>query len=82
VWTDVAERVGAKSLKSILRGDHLITHGMKPSPHFGTIIKAAVAAQDEGLFTDEKGALEWLNTVGKTLPVEARNDTRKSRVLK
>jgi hypothetical protein len=55
---------------------------MKPSPHFGTIIKAAVAAQDEGLFTDEKGALEWLNTVGKTLPVEARNDTRKSRVLK
>lgn len=82
VWTEVADRIGAKSKKSILRGDHLIANGLRPSPHFGTIIKAAVAAQDEGLFDDERGALEWLNSVGKTLPEVVQEDTRKSRVLK
>lgn len=66
-WVAVADKIGSRAQKSILRGDHLIAHGLKPSPQFSVIIKAALVAQDEGAFTDEAGALEWLRQEGSKL---------------
>jgi tRNA nucleotidyltransferase (CCA-adding enzyme) len=57
-WTDlyVEEK---SSMKPLLRGEHLMAAGMKPSPEFAPIIAASLEAQDEGLFDDEAGAKEW-----------------------
>lgn len=51
--------VETNSMTPLLRGDHLIAAGMKPGPTFRPILDAALAAQDEGLFDDESGALVW-----------------------
>jgi len=50
----VAPRAG------VLTGDHLIAAGMSPGPQFRPLLAAALAAQDEGSFGDERGALAWL----------------------
>ena len=45
----------------ILLGRHLIQRGMKPGRHFGDILRAAEAAQEDCEFDDLTGALEWLD---------------------
>jgi tRNA nucleotidyltransferase (CCA-adding enzyme) len=48
--------------KPLLQGRHLIARGMQPSKRFGVLLDAAFEAQLEGQFTDENGALKWLET--------------------
>jgi tRNA nucleotidyltransferase (CCA-adding enzyme) len=48
--------------KPLLQGRHLIARGMQPSKQFGVLLNAAFEAQLEGQFTDENGALKWLDT--------------------
>jgi tRNA nucleotidyltransferase (CCA-adding enzyme) len=61
-WLDMARdmAVSAKPAPGILRGQHLIEAGLTPGPVFGQILARALAAQDDGAFTDEAGALAWL----------------------
>jgi tRNA nucleotidyltransferase (CCA-adding enzyme) len=49
-----------KPRAAILTGDHLIAAGMRPGPAFGPLLAGALAAQDEGEFDDEAGAVRWL----------------------
>jgi tRNA nucleotidyltransferase (CCA-adding enzyme) len=58
-WVEIAEKVKAK-MKPILRGEHLVAAGLKPTPEFGVIIRESIEAQDNGEFTDLDGATEWL----------------------
>jgi tRNA nucleotidyltransferase (CCA-adding enzyme) len=44
----------------ILKGRHLISLGMEPGPDFADILHKALQAQDDGAFTDERGALAWV----------------------
>jgi tRNA nucleotidyltransferase (CCA-adding enzyme) len=61
-WLELARQMGTQQApaRPILRGEHLIAAGMKPGPAFAPIMKAALAAQDDELFTDEVGAIDWL----------------------
>jgi tRNA nucleotidyltransferase (CCA-adding enzyme) len=61
-WLEMARtvRVSAKPAPGILRGQHLIDAGLVPGPAFGQILARALAAQDDGAFGDEAGALAWL----------------------
>lgn len=61
-----AERlqVAAAAPRPILMGRHLIARGMEPSPRFGEILKRAYEAQLDGDFTDETGAIAWLESKG------------------
>ena len=61
-WLVVAENTRAP----LLTGEHLIGHGLKPGPHFKPLLEAALAAQDEGEFTDTNGAVEWLERNSRT----------------
>lgn len=62
-WVAVAENLGAVSspVPSLLNGRHLIAAGLRPGPHFGPILAAALEAQDDGVFTDEAGAITWFH---------------------
>jgi tRNA nucleotidyltransferase (CCA-adding enzyme) len=53
--------VSAKAPGPLLLGRHLIAKGVKPGPHMGAILKEAFEAQLEGAFSDEAGALAWLD---------------------
>ncbi|GAA4361037.1 CCA tRNA nucleotidyltransferase [Angustibacter luteus] len=61
-WLALAEEVGAEQtpVTGLLRGEHLIEVGMMPGPAFGPLLRAALAAQDDGEFEDEAGAKTWL----------------------
>jgi poly(A) polymerase len=43
-----------------VRGDDLISLGLKPGPKFGEILEAAETRQLEGGFRDRADALEWI----------------------
>lgn len=58
-WVALAGDVGAKPRKSLLTGRHLMSLGYEPGPAFTDIIRAALAAQDDGEFDDEAGAVAW-----------------------
>ena len=61
-WLAIADRLGTstKPQPRLLRGEHLIMTGMKPGPKFKVILADALAAQDDGAFDDEAGAIAWL----------------------
>lgn len=61
-WVEIAQSLGIEEEPEppILTGGHLIEYGLKQGPIVGVILKAALKAQDEGAFTDEAGALEWM----------------------
>ncbi len=61
-WVSVAASVGegVRPRAGLLTGDHLIAAGMSPGPQFRPLLAKALAAQDEGSFADERGALAWL----------------------
>lgn len=65
-WLAVAVTLGPdnKPKPPILRGQHLMAAGVTPGPAFAKVIKASVAAQDDGEFDDEAGAIAWMNLVG------------------
>jgi tRNA nucleotidyltransferase (CCA-adding enzyme) len=52
--------VTERPARGLLTGHHLIAAGMTPGPAFGPVLAGAIAAQDDGEFTDEAGALRWL----------------------
>ncbi len=47
--------------RPILQGRHLIQKGLRPGPEFGPLLQRAFEAQLEGAFSDEAGALAWLD---------------------
>lgn len=61
-WLTVAEASGVdrRPTQLLLRGEDLMALGHAPGPHYGPVMEAALAAQDEGLFTDHAGAVAWL----------------------
>jgi tRNA nucleotidyltransferase (CCA-adding enzyme) len=46
--------------RPILLGRHLIQLGLRPGPPFKPLLEAAFEAQLDGVFSDEPGALAWL----------------------
>lgn len=63
-WMELAQRAGTEQrpVRPILGGQILRDAGWAPGPSFGPVIKAAIAAQDDGAFTDADGARAWLAT--------------------
>jgi tRNA nucleotidyltransferase (CCA-adding enzyme) len=61
-WLEMALNMDIedKPAPGILNGKHLIDAGMTPGPQFKNILAWALAAQDNGEFEDEAGALHWL----------------------
>lgn len=61
-WLSVASRLGTQQApaRGVLGGAHLIAAGLTPGPAFKEILAASVAAQDDGEFDDEAGAIAWL----------------------
>ncbi len=47
--------------RPLLYGRHLIARGLKPGPEFKARLDAAFEAQLDGAFSDEAGALAWLD---------------------
>ena len=60
-WLAIAETIGAAPARGLLTGEHLIARGLKPGPEFGRILGEALAAQDDEVFTDEAGAVDWFD---------------------
>lgn len=56
-WLDVAATVSADP--PILRGEDLAAAGIPRGQEWGWIVRASLAAQDEGVFSDTAGAVEW-----------------------
>ncbi len=48
--------------RPLIQGRHLVALGHKPGPKFKPVLDAAFEAQLDGVFTDEAGGLEWLQT--------------------
>lgn len=61
-WLEMAGKltVTSRPRPGILTGRHLIAAGMTPGPAFKPVLAAALAAQDDGAYTDEAGAITWL----------------------
>jgi len=68
-WLGVAASVGVNRApaKGLLTGDHLIAAGMQPGPEFKPILAEALAAQDNGEFEDEAGAVKWFESLSTKL---------------
>ncbi|KQS66003.1 CCA tRNA nucleotidyltransferase [Modestobacter sp. Leaf380] len=64
-WAELAEAtgVGREPTRPLLRGDDLMALGHAPGPQYRAVMAASVAAQDEGLFADHPGAVDWLAQV-------------------
>lgn len=58
-WTDIARKL-ADVKPRLLNRTHLIDAGLTLGPIFGVILSASQQAQDDGEFSDEGGALAWL----------------------
>ena len=59
-WLEVAEKLGVSSATDpILRGPDLEALGMKKGQEFAWIIRESLDAQDDGVFTDSEGAVNW-----------------------
>ena len=52
--------------KSIVMGRHLIDYGLSPSPKFSDILENCFDAQLDGIFLDEAGGLDFLNSLLKS----------------
>lgn len=73
LWLEVAETLGpAAGTPPILRGPDLEAAGMKKGLEFGWIIRASLDAQDDGLFTDTAGAMEWVAANAERVIAEQR----------
>lgn len=61
-WAETARSLGARKEppSGILNGQHLIGAGLEPGPAFGLLLKEALRAQADGVFSDEAGAVRWL----------------------
>jgi len=61
-WLAVAETAGVdrRPTRLLLRGDDLIALGHAPGPQYRPVMDAALAAQDDGEFTDHAGGVAWL----------------------
>ena len=75
-----AERLGNGSSVSttILKGPHLAESEIERGPLWGHIIAQSVEAQDDGVFTDEAGAREWLAGNRKAVLTEAQRRWQKA----
>jgi tRNA nucleotidyltransferase (CCA-adding enzyme) len=64
-WLEVAGSSGVDDRpgRPLLRGSDLVALGITPGRHFGPVMRAALAAQDDGEFADRAGAVDWLARV-------------------
>lgn len=61
-WLEVAasSEVHQRAGRPLLRGRDLVALRLTPGRQFGVVMRAAVAAQDDGEFVDHAGAVAWL----------------------
>ena len=61
-WLELAEASGVdrRPTRLLLRGEDLMALGYPPGPQYRPVMAAALAAQDDGAFTDHAGAVGWL----------------------
>ncbi|QOD06134.1 metal-dependent phosphohydrolase [Pseudarthrobacter sp. BIM B-2242] len=80
IWLEKADRLGSESGvgKPILKGPHLAESGIERGPLWGHIIAQSVEAQDDGVFTDEAGARDWLAGNRKAVLTEAQRRWQKA----
>ena len=54
--------------RPLIQGRHLIALGHKPGPSFKPVLEAAFEAQLDGVFVDEAGGREWLQSYLQRAP--------------
>ena len=61
-WLELAQAAGVDRhpTRLLLRGEDLMALGHPPGPQYRPVMAAALAAQDDGAFTDHAGAVAWL----------------------
>ncbi|GAB4081831.1 CCA tRNA nucleotidyltransferase [Modestobacter muralis] len=64
-WLEVAASSGVdeRAGRLLLRGSDLVALGHAPGRHFAPVMRAALAAQDDGEFVNHAGAVDWLARV-------------------
>ena len=79
-WLDVAERIGNETAisKTLLRGPHLAEAGVPKGKLWAIIVAQSEEAQDDGVFSDEAGARNWLATNEDAIMTEAKRRLQKS----
>lgn len=53
--------MGPVERRGIITGSHLLARGVVAGPALGAILQQARDAQDDEIFTDEPGAMIWLD---------------------
>jgi tRNA nucleotidyltransferase (CCA-adding enzyme) len=91
-WLAVAERIGNETAisKTLLKGPHLAEAGVPKGKLWSIIVAQSEEAQDDGAFSDEAGAREWLaaneakimkEATRRLQKAEAANEKRKAALL-
>lgn len=79
-WLDVAERIGNETAisKTLLKGPHLAEAGVPKGKLWAIIVTQSEEAQDDGAFSDEAGARDWLASNEDAIMTEAKRRLQKS----
>lgn len=78
-WLAVAERIGNETAisKTLLKGHHLAEAGVQNRKMWAIIVSQSEEAQDDGAFSDEAGARDWLAANEEVIMTEARRRLQK-----
>lgn len=79
-WLEIADRLGNETAisKTLLKGPHLAEAGIPHGKLWAFIVAQSEEAQDDGAFSDEAGAKEWLATNGDAILTEANRRLQKA----
>ncbi|WP_354214902.1 HD domain-containing protein [Arthrobacter sp. UYCo732] len=79
-WLAVAEKIGNETAvsKTLLKGPHLADAGIPKGKLWAIIVSQSEEAQDDGAFSDEAGAREWLASNEEAIMTEAKRRLQKS----
>ena len=78
-WLAVADRIGNETAisKTLLKGHHLAEAGVPKGQLWAIIVAQSEEAQDDGSFSDEAGAREWLAVNEEAIMTEAKRRLQK-----
>jgi tRNA nucleotidyltransferase (CCA-adding enzyme) len=79
-WLAVADRLGNEQAvaTTLLKGQHLADAGIPRGKLWAHIVAISTEAQDDGAFTDEAGAGDWLAANGDSVLAEAERRLQKA----
>lgn len=79
-WLAIADRLGnERAVGTMLKGQHIAGAGVPRGPMWAHIVAQSEEAQDEGAFSDEDGAREWLTPTTRQSSEKQSGDCRMPR---